>query len=99
MVLRLLQGLLVVAAGGVDAGSLTSGGDWSAVPATLPVVALAFVYHNIIPVICNALEGDASKIRTAVLAGEAWQGCWHVCGGAWKGAGSSSAAAACQPAR
>ncbi|WIA32010.1 hypothetical protein OEZ86_002863 [Tetradesmus obliquus] len=69
LVVTSFLGLLVVAAGGVDAGSLTSGGDWSAVPATLPVVALAFVYHNIIPVICNALEGDASKIRTAVLAG------------------------------
>jgi amino acid permease len=67
--MMLLQGLLVVAAGGVDSGSLTSGGDWSAVPATLPVVALAFVYHNIIPVICTALEGDVAKIRTAVLAG------------------------------
>jgi tyrosine-specific transport protein len=69
----MLQGLLVVAAGGVNAGSLASGGDWSAVPATLPVVALAFVYHNIIPVICTALEGDVAKIRTAVLAGELLQ--------------------------
>jgi tyrosine-specific transport protein len=64
-----LQGLLLVAAEGVDSSSLTSGGNWSAVPATLPVVALAFVYHNIIPVICTALEGDVAKIRTAVLAG------------------------------
>lgn len=59
-----------MAGSGVDVGSLVSGGDWAAVPATLPVVALAFVYHNVIPVISQALEGDVRKIRTAVVAGE-----------------------------
>lgn len=66
-----LQGLLVAAAPGVDAGSLTQQGDWAAVPATLPVVALAFVYHNVVPVVVQALEGDARKVRTAVCAGVA----------------------------
>eukprot|EP00882_Tetradesmus_deserticola_P024572 GHRQ01026867.1.p3 GENE.GHRQ01026867.1~~GHRQ01026867.1.p3 ORF type:complete len:182 (+),score=75.77 GHRQ01026867.1:288-833(+) len=69
LVVASFLGLLGVAAGGVEASSLTSRGDWAAVPATLPVVALAFVYHNIIPVVCTALEGDVAKIRTAVLAG------------------------------
>ena len=65
----MLQGLLGVAGSGINAASLVSTGDWSAVPATLPVVALAFVYHNIVPMINTALEGDVTKIRTAVVAG------------------------------
>ena len=56
---------------GVDAASLLEHGDWSAVPATLPVVALAFVYHNIVPVLVNALEADVGKVRTAICAGVA----------------------------
>ncbi|KAF6265945.1 Tryptophan/tyrosine permease [Scenedesmus sp. NREL 46B-D3] len=83
LVVASFLGLLVVAAAGVDVGSITSGGDWGAVPGTLPVVALAFVYHNIIPVVCTALEGDAAKIRAAVLAGLAIPWAMFV---AWDGA-------------
>lgn len=53
---------------GIDAGNLLRS-NWQAIPDTLPVVALAFVYHNIVPVISTNLEGDAKKIRTAVIAG------------------------------
>lgn len=66
-----VQGLLVAAAPGVDAGSLLDNGNWSAVPATLPVVALAFVYHNVVPVVVQALDGDAGRVRTAICAGVA----------------------------
>jgi tyrosine-specific transport protein len=31
-------------------------GDWTAVPATLPVLSLAFVYQNVVPVVCSKLE-------------------------------------------
>jgi hypothetical protein len=56
---------------GIDTGGLLEGGDWSAVPATLPVVALAFVYHNVVPVVVQALEADVGKVRTAICAGVA----------------------------
>ncbi len=36
---------------------------------SLPVVALSFVFQNVVPVICSSLEGDLAKIRTAIIAG------------------------------
>ena len=36
---------------------------------SLPVVALSFVFQNVVPVICSSLEGDLGKIRTAIIAG------------------------------
>ena len=50
-----LQGLLSTAAPGVDTQALLKA-DISAVPKTLPVLSLAFVFHNIIPVISTDLE-------------------------------------------
>ena len=55
----LIQGLLVVAAPGVDVESLLKA-DLAAVPKTLPVLSLAFVFHNIIPVISTSLEVSPS---------------------------------------
>lgn len=46
-------------------------GSWSSVPNTVPVIALAFVFHNVIPVVAATLEGDMRKIRTALVAGTA----------------------------
>ena len=43
--------------------------NWSMLPKSLPVVALSFVFQNVVPVICSSLEGDKKKIRTAILAG------------------------------
>lgn len=37
--------------------------NWQAVPDALPVIALAFVYQNVVPVIATSLEGDIGKIR------------------------------------
>ncbi len=59
---------MVVASSSVSVDALQVG-DWAAVPATLPVVALAFVFHNVVPVVCDALEGDAARVRTALLTG------------------------------
>jgi hypothetical protein len=50
-----LQALLGVAAGGVDPSLLTES-HWEAVPSTLPVLALAFVMQNVVPVIASQLE-------------------------------------------
>ena len=35
--------------------------NWAAVPATLPVLSLAFVYQNIVPVISSDLEVRCSR--------------------------------------
>lgn len=45
--------------------------NWSAVPDTLPVIMLSFVYHNIVGTIATSLEGDVGKIRQAILLGTA----------------------------
>lgn len=42
---------------------------WEALPAALPVIALAFVYQNVVPVVVSNLEGDATKIRQAITLG------------------------------
>ena len=47
--------LLGRAAGGADPAALAAG-DWASVPGTLPTIALAFVYQNVVPVIASSLE-------------------------------------------
>lgn len=49
------QALLGKAAGGVEPSALLAS-HWEAVPATLPTIALAFVYQNVVPVISSSLE-------------------------------------------
>lgn len=49
------QVLLGVASGGMEARALWRT-NWAAVPATLPVLSLAFVYQNVVPVIASNLE-------------------------------------------
>jgi tyrosine-specific transport protein len=61
-------GLLITAAPGVHFEALTTA-HWDEIPAALPVIALAFVFQNVAPVICSSLEGDIVKIRTAIVAG------------------------------
>lgn len=63
--------LLLIAGGSVDSVNLVSRADWSAVPNTIPVIALAFVFHNIVPVVSSSLEGDRRKTRIALVAGTA----------------------------
>ncbi|KAL1542478.1 tyrosine-specific transport protein-like [Salvia divinorum] len=45
------------------------GGDWGKVPATLPVMVFALVYHDLTPVLCAYLEGDLARIRVSVILG------------------------------
>jgi len=49
------QVLLGLASGGMETRAL-SRANWAAVPATLPVLSLAFVYQNVVPVIASNLE-------------------------------------------
>ncbi|WP_320174496.1 aromatic amino acid transport family protein [Maridesulfovibrio sp.] len=43
--------------------------DWTYIPAGLPVLLMAFHFHNIIPSICRSLGHDRTKIRTAIIGG------------------------------
>jgi tyrosine-specific transport protein len=62
-------GLLVaVGSTGLDFNSLLRA-NWAAVPHSIPVIALAFVYQNVVPVVTTSLEGDLPRIRTAVVLG------------------------------
>ncbi|KAK4753723.1 hypothetical protein SAY87_001827 [Trapa incisa] len=45
--------------------------NFGAVPMSIPVIALSFVYQNVVPVICTNLEGDLSKVRTSIVLGTA----------------------------
>ena len=38
---------------------------------TFPIIYLSMVYHNVVPTVVTQLEGDAKKIRTAIVAGSA----------------------------
>jgi len=64
----------VLIAGGLgraDWSAADFAGDWSYAPACVPVVFLALVYHDLVPVICSYLAGDARRIRKAVVLGSA----------------------------
>ena len=61
-------GILLVAFANFDPRNLAHS-DASAVASCVPVVALSFVYHNIVPTICSSLEGDRRKIAVSIAAG------------------------------
>ncbi|XP_024979800.1 uncharacterized protein LOC112516796 [Cynara cardunculus var. scolymus] len=44
-------------------------GDWTKVPATIPVMIFSLVYHDLAPVLCAYLGGDIERIRTSVVLG------------------------------
>ncbi|XP_019051749.1 PREDICTED: uncharacterized protein LOC104588783 [Nelumbo nucifera] len=46
-------------------------GNFEAVPSSIPIIVLSFVYQNVVPVLCTNLEGDLSKVRTAIVLGTA----------------------------
>ncbi|BBN03966.1 tyrosine-specific transport protein [Marchantia polymorpha subsp. ruderalis] len=60
--------LVVVAGGDLHLESLARV-NLGAVLHSVPVIALSFVYQNVVPVICTDLEGDLPKIRSAVVYG------------------------------
>jgi tyrosine-specific transport protein len=61
-----------VAAGGPpDAAALLSHSDWAALAPAAPVLALSFVYMNVVPVVVSQLEGDVGKVRAAIFGGTA----------------------------
>ncbi|PPS05351.1 hypothetical protein GOBAR_AA15300 [Gossypium barbadense] len=62
--------LVSVASGGLEWDALLKA-NFEAVPMSIPIIALSFVYQNVVPVLCTNLEGNMSKVRTAIVVGTA----------------------------
>eukprot|EP00850_Spirogloea_muscicola_P019928 SM000202S05899 [mRNA] locus=s202:101147:103919:- [translate_table: standard] len=62
--------LLVLAAGDVNPAALVQG-NISAVPGSIPIIALSFVYQNVVPVVTTNLEGNLPRVRWAIVLGTA----------------------------
>ncbi|KAI5072584.1 hypothetical protein GOP47_0012690 [Adiantum capillus-veneris] len=60
--------LVFAAAGDLD-WSLLLKANFGAVPQSIPIIALSFVYQNVVPVVCTSLEGDLKQIRSAIVWG------------------------------
>lgn len=68
--LVVLLGLLVVGgAQGAVWESLIQQHDWDQAWAALPVIVVSMTYHDLIPVLCEYLGRDKSKVRTALVVG------------------------------
>ncbi|CAI9106067.1 OLC1v1005125C1 [Oldenlandia corymbosa var. corymbosa] len=62
--------LVVVASGNLHLEALLRA-NFEAAPQSIPIIALSFVYQNVVPVLCTNLEGNLSKVRTAIVLGTA----------------------------
>ncbi|PHT34841.1 hypothetical protein CQW23_26641 [Capsicum baccatum] len=62
--------LVVVASGDLHWDALLKA-NFEAVTQSIPIIALSFVYQNVVPVLCTNLEGDLSKVRSAIVFGTA----------------------------
>lgn len=60
-------GLVVLGSGGVQVENLTNQ-DWSKVPSAVPVMYIAMVFHNVVPVVTTQLEGELSSLPPTSLA-------------------------------
>ncbi|MED6155354.1 hypothetical protein PIB30_004369 [Stylosanthes scabra] len=60
--------LVAVASGDLHLDALLKA-NFQAAPASIPIIALSFVYQNVVPVVCTNLEGDMTKVRTAIILG------------------------------
>lgn len=61
-------GLLGLTASNVDP-SRWAQQNWGAMSGAIPVVVVAFVYHNVVPVVTTQLAGDARRVRWAIVLG------------------------------
>ncbi|KAI5433428.1 hypothetical protein KIW84_020631 [Lathyrus oleraceus] len=60
--------LVAVASGNLHLDALLKA-NFQAVPMSIPIIALSFVYQNVVPVLCTNLEGDLLKVRSAIVLG------------------------------
>ena len=68
IVLIAFLGLLILSVPQVHVEQWTSQ-HWSQVSVAIPVMFVAFVYHNVVPVITTQLEGDRTKVSQSILIG------------------------------
>ena len=68
LVVLSFSGLLVLTVARVNP-SLWQVQHWSAVSFAVPAMVVAFVYHNVVPVVAAQLQGDRRQIRRAILLG------------------------------
>lgn len=69
ILLFLFGGLLVGGAQSAQFSTLLMQQDWSQGYGALPVIFLALVYHDLVPVLCKMLGWNKTKIRTALVCG------------------------------
>ena len=69
LLLTLFVGIVGHGASQVDWAAGFPHADWSGCAATLPVMFLALVYHDLIPVVCQYLGFDRRRVVPALLAG------------------------------
>jgi len=60
--------LLYLAGENVDV-SRYSYRNWSFIPSIVPIIVVAFAFHNVVPFICRSLDGDQKASFKAVLLG------------------------------
>uniref|UniRef100_A0A7N2KK61 Uncharacterized protein n=1 Tax=Quercus lobata TaxID=97700 RepID=A0A7N2KK61_QUELO len=58
--------LLAVASGDLQWDALLKA-NFKVVPMSIPIIALSFVYQNVVHVICTDLEGNLSKVSSEIL--------------------------------
>ncbi|KAG1665882.1 hypothetical protein FOA52_005371 [Chlamydomonas sp. UWO 241] len=63
-------GLLAVAGSDIDPARLGTA-HWGAVVPALPIIALSFVYQNVVPVVVQRLGRDPAKVTSAIVLGMA----------------------------
>lgn len=68
LVIATFVGLVGFALPDVTADNLAVAAPAAVLP-TIPVVALAYVFQNVVPVVVSNLEGDIPRVRTAILGG------------------------------
>eukprot|EP00197_Chlamydomonas_leiostraca_P009477 CAMPEP_0202859318 /NCGR_PEP_ID=MMETSP1391-20130828/1486_1 /ASSEMBLY_ACC=CAM_ASM_000867 /TAXON_ID=1034604 /ORGANISM="Chlamydomonas leiostraca, Strain SAG 11-49" /LENGTH=336 /DNA_ID=CAMNT_0049538343 /DNA_START=15 /DNA_END=1021 /DNA_ORIENTATION=- len=68
-VVATFAGLVVLVAPMVQASALLAPPVWSELPHALPVMALAFVYQNVVPVVVKDLGADVRRVRAAIVLG------------------------------
>ncbi|CAN8300662.1 unnamed protein product [Cochlearia groenlandica] len=69
---------LVTVAGGDLHWEALLQANFEAVPMSIPIITLSFVYQNVVPVLCTDLEGDLPKVRTAIVLGTAIPLCLFI---------------------
>ncbi|KAK7300286.1 hypothetical protein RJT34_11128 [Clitoria ternatea] len=67
-IIAFFAALVAVASGDLHFDALLKA-NFQAAPMSIPIIALSFVYQNVVPVLCTNLEGDLSKVRSAIILG------------------------------